>query len=304
MHGSRPLCNNRRMKNDLAAIRKLVGAISKEQLRHVDCFVARELALFMPVGGACFYARTPEHTHPAYMFILPFNEQLAVKLKGSVISGRLGRVFALSPGIPHQELNSDSPPRYIGMFVNKRFFDKHYSLYSRKKPEVLSGTFFDPAEGLLNLLKRFMIEADSGLAGSGTVLDALGVEICHSLIRSIVKTPAPKDRIADRIEVGRVMEYLHTHLGDKITVDLLAAIAHLSASHFSRVFREDMGKPPMEYVHDLRLERAKKLILAGDSSITEIALECGFGSPSYLSTCFQKRYKMTPSEYWKNVARE
>jgi AraC-like DNA-binding protein len=238
------------------------------------------------------------------MFILPFNEQLAVKMNGNVISGRLGRVFALSPGIPHQELPSDAPPRYIGMFVSKRFFEKHFNFYSRKKPEMLSGTFFDPAEGLLNLLKRFMIEADSGITGSDTVLDALGVEICHSLIRSIVKAPAHKDRVADRVEVGRVIEYLHTHLDDKITVDLLAAIAHLSASHFSRVFREDMGKPPMEYVHDLRLERAKKLILAGDSSITDIALECGFGSPSYLSACFQKHYKMTPSEYRKNIAQE
>ena len=47
------------MKHDLAAIRRLVGAITKEQLRYVDCFVARDIALFMPVGGPCFYALTP-----------------------------------------------------------------------------------------------------------------------------------------------------------------------------------------------------------------------------------------------------
>ena len=90
-------------------------------------------------------------------------------------------------------------------------------------------------------------------------------------------------------------------MDDKITVGVLASVAHLSASHFARGFKEETGKAPMEYAHDLRLERAKKLLLAGDKSITEIALECGFNSPSYLSACFQKQYKMTPSEYRKNT---
>jgi len=81
----------------------------------------------------------------------------------------------------------------------------------------------------------------------------------------------------------------------------MASLAHLSTSHFARVFKRETGKAPMEYVHDLRLERAKKRLIAGDKSMTEIALECGFGSPSYLSACFQKEYKMTPSEYQKRM---
>jgi AraC family transcriptional regulator len=105
--------------------------------------------------------------------------------------------------------------------------------------------------------------------------------------------------MADRVEVNRAIEHLHSHLDDKVTVEALAAVAHLSASHFSRLFRQETGKAPMEYVTSLRLERAKKLLLAADSSISEIALACGFGSPSYLSASFQKRYKMTPREFQK-----
>ena len=290
------------MKNQLSSIRRLVGEIKKEQLRYIDCFVADEIALFMPVGGPCFYALTPEHTHPGYMFVLNFNEQVVVRLDGRNIAGRPGKIFALSPDIPHQELPSDSPPRYIGIFISKRFFEKNYGLYSRKKPEVFRGIFIDPGEGFSHLLKRFMIEAESGSTGAGAVLDALSVEICHALIRTIIKAPAPKGKIADRVEVSRIIEYLHAHLDDKITIDLMASLAHLSASHFARVFKKETGKAPMEYVQDLRLERAKKLLLAGDKTMTDIALDCGFGSPSYLSTCFQKQYKMTPKEYRKNVS--
>ncbi len=289
------------MGMDLKNIRKLVGPVTKEQLRYIDSFIADEIGLFMPVGGACFYALTPEHTHPSYMFVLNFNGQTVVRLDNRLSSGRPGTLFVLSPGIPHQELPSDSPPRYICIMIAKRFFEKQYRLYSRARPEILRGAVLVPGEGLLPLLKRFMAEADSGLPGGWAVRSALGVEICHSIIRAIVKTPAVRNRMAERVEVGRVIEHLHSHLDDKITVERMASIACLSASHFARVFRKETGQAPMEYVNGLRLERAKKMLLAGDRSVTEIALLCGFGSPSYLSACFQKKYRMTPKEYRKNV---
>jgi len=285
------------VKNDLAAIRRLVGVITKEQLRYVDCFVSDDIALFMPMGGPCFYALTPEHTHPAYMFILNFTDQTLVRIDGKVIPGRPGKVFALSPGVPHQELPLDSPPRYIGVFIDRKFFEKQYRSCSGKKTAFYRGAFFDANEGLPLLLKRFMAEADSGIPGGRAVLAALGVEICHSLIRAVIKTPAVKSRVEERVEVGRVIEHIHSNLDEKIVVEDLASVARLSPSHFARVFKKETGKAPMEYVSELRLERAKKMLLAGDRSITEIALLCGFGSPSYLSSCFQKEYKMTPTEY-------
>jgi AraC-like DNA-binding protein len=289
------------VKTELAAIRRLVGPATKEQLRYIDCFVAGEVALFMPVGGACFYALTPEHTHPSYMFILHFNDQTAVKLDGRVSIGKPGTVFALSPGVPHQELPSETPPRYICVLIAKRSFEKQFALYSRRKPPLFMGESFGADRGFVQLLKRFMIEADNRMPGAQAVLSALGVEICHALIRAAVKAPLPKDRMTDRVEVNRAIEYLHSHLDGKITVDVLADAAHLSTSHFARVFREETGKSPMEYVLRLRLERSKKLLLAGDKIMSEIALDCGFGSSSYLSSCFLKHYRMTPSEYRKGI---
>lgn len=288
------------MKTSIKSIRRLVGQTTPEQLRHIDCFVSRDVGLFMPVSGACFLALTPEHSHPSYMFVLNFNDRTAVRMDGNVAYSKPGSIFALSPDIPHQELASDSPPRYICIMIGKRFFEKEYRSYSRSKP-VLRGEFLEPVDGFLQLLKRFMIEADSNIPGAMAVLDALSVEICHSLIRSIVKTPALKSCLAERVEIGRVIEHIHSRIDDKITVESMAGVACLSPSHFSRVFRKETGKAPMAYLHDLRLERAKKMLLAADASVTDIALACGFNSPSYLAACFQKRYKMTPKEYRKNV---
>lgn len=289
------------MELPLGKIRKLVGNATPEQLRYVDCFVGRDLGLFVPVGGACFYARTPRHSHPSYMFILPFDENNAIRIDGKALVTSPGKLFALSPGIEHEEAPSDTPPRYIAVFVKKRFFEKHYRRYPESGKRIFRGEFLDPPSTLLPLLKSFMIEADNSGPGSEEVLEALGVQICHALIRSARRYPEMRDRVSSRVEIDRVVEHMHTHPGEKITVEGLARIARMSPSHLSRVFREETGQAPIEYLLRIRLDRAKKMLLAGDMTITEIALDCGFGSAAYLSARFTRKYGVSPSSYRKKT---
>lgn len=99
---------NTGVNTDIKKIRALVGTVTKEQLRYIDSFVADDIALFMPVGGACLYALTPEHSHPSYMFVLYFDDQAALRMNGKLISALHGKLFSLGPGIRHQELPSAS----------------------------------------------------------------------------------------------------------------------------------------------------------------------------------------------------
>jgi AraC family transcriptional regulator len=284
-------------REKLGKIRGLVGDVTPEQLRYVDSFVAGEIGLFMPVGGACFYALTPEHSHPAYMFVLHFDDQTSVKLNGRIIPARPGKIFCLSPGIAHQELPSDFPPRYIAIMIGKSFFERQLSFYPLKREICFGGEFHDSASNLLPLLNKFMIEADNSVPGCEAVLHGLGLEISHSIIRGIFDVRAAEDRISGRVEIGRVIEYIHAHMHTKITIGRMAEVACMSSSHFSHVFKAETGITPLDYLNEVRMRRVKKLLIAGDRSITEIALECGFGSPSYLAASFYKRYRITPSNF-------
>src|SRR5512147_3673 len=127
--------------DELGKIRGLIGEATGEQLRYVDSFVADEIGLFMPAGGACFYALTPEHSHPAYMFVLHFDDQTSMKLGGRTITARPGRIFCLSPGIAHQELPSDFPPRYIAIMIRRAFFERQLSFYPTKGKVSFEGVF-------------------------------------------------------------------------------------------------------------------------------------------------------------------
>ena len=81
------------------------------------------------------------------------------------------------------------------------------------------------------------------------------------------------------------------------TVALMAEIAGMSEAHFARRFREVVGSSPMRYLQHQRLGRAQWLMNASNASLTEIALQVGFGSPSRFSEAFTQRHGVSPSRW-------
>ena len=289
-----------RMDAALDNIKKLVGNVEPGQLRYVDSFVAGPVGLFMPVGGECYYALS-QHSHPSYMFVLSFDEQTRIMLGEKIIAARHGEILSISPGIFHRELPADCPPRYVAIYMEKEFFGDQLRRYPVGDEVVFAGESHGAGPELLPLLRKFMVEADGDVPGADAILYALGLEVCHSIIRSIFDFSPRHDRVSSRLEIDRTIEYLHKHLDRKITVDDMAVVADMSLSHFSRIFMEQMGRPPAQYLGRIRLERAKKFLLAGEKSVTEVALECGFGSPAYLSERFLRKYGVTPTAYRKSM---
>ncbi|MDD5772393.1 MAG: AraC family transcriptional regulator [bacterium] len=289
------------IKNEeiLKQVRGLVGPIIEEQLRYVDCFVTKNIGLFTPVGGACFYSLSLEHSYPSYMFVISFNDETKFKIYGKIISSVSGKLFCLSPDIPHHELPSEFPPRYIAIFVNKYFFKRQLAMYKVKQNIKFTGEFYPVNQQLLPLLRKFMIESDNKMQGSEIILHALNLEICHSMIRGIFNFAPEFDRISNRLEIDKAIEYLYSNLDKKITVEKLAKVACMSPSHFFRVFKKEIGQAPQDYLNKVRMKIIKNLLKASNKSITEIALDCGFGSSSYFSACFKKAFNITPSDYRK-----
>lgn len=287
-------------KEHLEIIRRLVGAYSKKQAQCVDCFIGEDIVMFMPVGGACLSALMPLHSHPSYMFVLHFNNYASVKIvDGKTVEARHGSLLALSSGIPHHELPSDSASRYIAIFIDKGFFGRQLNVYSVKQDVVFFGESYDTPPDLLPLLRKFMIESDNRISGHEAVLQAISVEICHEIIRAIFALEPVYDRVSTRIGIDNTIEYMHSNLNKHLTIPELSKFANMSSAHFSRIFQQEIGKSPMRYLHQIRLERVKRRLLEAGKSITEIAFECGFNSSAYMSASFSKKYRITPSEYRK-----
>src|SRR4030095_9181077 len=77
----------------------------------------------------------------------------------------------------------------------------------------------------------------------------------------------------------------------------LSALAHMSAFHFARLFKQSTGVSPHRFVVGRRIERAKQLLETGDASIATIAQAVGFRTASHFATVFHRSTGQTPRAY-------
>ncbi|MET0981430.1 MAG: AraC family transcriptional regulator [Telluria sp.] len=94
-----------------------------------------------------------------------------------------------------------------------------------------------------------------------------------------------------------VEEYIRANLGSNISLAELAALAHVGPSQFSRIFSVATGLPPHRYVMHARIARARTLLKSSYRSVTDVALELGFASPSHFSYAFRKLTGSSPREF-------
>ncbi|MBU2979542.1 AraC family transcriptional regulator [Alteromonas sp. C1M14] len=98
--------------------------------------------------------------------------------------------------------------------------------------------------------------------------------------------------------IGRTCEYIHQHLNDPLTLEMLSDVAAFSQYHFHRVFTAYTGMTVTKFVQLAKLKRASyRLAFEGDKRVIEIALEAGFESPEAFSRTFKRTFEQSPSQF-------
>ncbi len=137
--------------------------------------------------------------------------------------------------------------------------------------------------------------------GLGRLVELLA--ILHTLSISKDLTPlasagyAPALRAEDQGRMERVCDFIDAHLTEEIARSHLAKIAALSESAFSRFFKSRTGRSVPQYVNELRISRACRMLAEDRLNITDIALDCGFPNLSNFNRRFREIMKTTPREY-------
>ncbi|WP_148931063.1 helix-turn-helix domain-containing protein [Paenibacillus methanolicus] len=105
-------------------------------------------------------------------------------------------------------------------------------------------------------------------------------------------------RVLDRFpEIEEVVAFIHDHIDEPLPLERLARVAAYSPYHFTRIFKERVGLPPLYYVSSHRLSRAKELLLTTKLSIRDIGLEIGQQSLGTFTSRFTERVGMTPAQF-------
>ncbi|AQS48340.1 GlxA family transcriptional regulator [Thioclava nitratireducens] len=159
---------------------------------------------------------------------------------------------------------------------------------------VIDGNRVTTAGGTASIdLMLRLIARDHGEELANTVAD----QLIHSSIRSDRDTQ--RLSIPTRIGVrhpklAQVIGRMERNIEDPISPATLATEVGMSARQLERLFRRYLNRSPKRYYMELRLQKARNLLMQTEMSVINVAMACGFASPSHFSKCYRAHYQTTP----------
>lgn len=121
----------------------------------------------------------------------------------------------------------------------------------------------------------------------------------YSLICNISKGNDTQRESPKSGNIEEAKKYIIANFEKSISVDEMAAVAHMSASYFSKVFKEAIGFSPYDYLLTIRLDKAKELLQKTDDSVQIIAYKVGFNSTANFIYFFKKETGLSPLKFRK-----
>lgn len=95
----------------------------------------------------------------------------------------------------------------------------------------------------------------------------------------------------------KAKRYMEQHYSENITVNAIAKHCNISETHLYRIFKNTLSISPNDYLLDLRISSARKLLVSTELPVGEIAFACGFRSQCYFADCFKRKNQVSPSHF-------
>ena len=125
--------------------------------------------------------------------------------------------------------------------------------------------------------------------------------VADQLIYSSIRTDQDTQRLSVPTRIGvrhpklsQVIQKMESNIEEPISPSLLAKDVGMSTRQLERLFRRYLNRSPKRYYMELRLQKARNLLMQTDMSVINVALACGFASPSHFSKCYRAHYDTTP----------
>jgi transcriptional regulator GlxA family with amidase domain len=127
--------------------------------------------------------------------------------------------------------------------------------------------------------------------------------ICEQQLTDRVRSPHDRQRLPLRARLGvqnakvlSIIELMESHLAEPLSLVEIAEEADLSRRQVERLFRQEMGRSPARYYLEIRLDRARHLLVQSALPVVEVAVACGFVSASHFSKCYREVYGRSPQQ--------
>ena len=174
------------------------------------------------------------------------------------------------------------------------FIEEFDEVTLTKSVFVIDGKNFTTAGGTasIDLMLKFIAD-DHGEELAGAVAD--------QLIYTTIRTDQDTQRLSVPTRIGvrhpklsSVIQMMENNIEEPKSPSILAKEVGMSTRQLERLFRRYLNRSPKRYYMELRLQKARNLLMQTDMSVINVALACGFASPSHFSKCYRAQYNTTP----------
>ncbi|MFZ7094131.1 GlxA family transcriptional regulator [Primorskyibacter sp. 2E233] len=131
--------------------------------------------------------------------------------------------------------------------------------------------------------------------------EELASAVADQQIYSSIRTDQDTQRLSVPTRIGvrhpklsQVIQQMEANIEEPISPSILAKDVGMSTRQLERLFRRYLNRSPKRYYMELRLQKARNLLMQTDMSVINVALACGFASPSHFSKCYRAHYDTTP----------
>jgi AraC-like DNA-binding protein len=215
------------------------------------------------------------------------------------------QLLVITRDVEHESLAMNAGPErpYLGMslcFAPDRVARALLALSEAggpKSDESIPAFVMTCDEPIAGALERLLLATQDPL--DRLLLAPLAIdEILFRLLRSPAAA-AIRSAVGRGPDSNRILEsmhYIRAHHSRKLSVEELARQVAMSSSHFAHRFRAVVRISPMRYLREVRLDRARTLLLENGARVSDVALQVGFESPAHFTREFKRRYGMSPSK--------
>ncbi|MCH4823365.1 AraC family transcriptional regulator [Gramella lutea] len=223
---------------------------------------------------------------PGESLILPSNEMMCIDFPEAQIS---------------------NPTRCLAMAISEDKINNVLNRMNESMPKVENREWslmdynfhFTNDTGIYQILQRllFLFTEDhpSKDLFVDNMLEELIIRILQTNSRKIYSDQSFKLSSSNRL--AYIVEYIRKNLHNPLSVKSLSRKACMSESNFYRVFKNELGISPTDFINNERIKLAVSLLQNPEMSIKEIYQECGFESRSYFNRVFKRRKKVAPGDY-------
>ncbi len=227
------------------------------------------------------------HPHGELIYVIRGSIKMVIDGEAHVL--REGDIFLLFPYLTHSYEDSPDAEAIIILFENS--VSPFENILLGKKPLVP----FANGEAYFNNLDRAvkLIREDK-------------IDIAKCYVNAIIGELLDILPLVDRGGIFKeatvkILEYCTSHFNERISLKSVSKALYISESYVSKIFANKLKISFREYINLLRLDKAADLLKHTDKSVVSIMLECGYKNQGTFNRTFKDVYKISPSEYRKNM---